>query len=47
MHEIKKVKESLGIFFLPNEKLGWRTFLLHEPLFTWITRRVESIEIRE
>ena len=46
MHEIKKVKESLGIFFLPDRRPGWRIFLLHNPLFRWIKRKLESIEIR-
>ena len=47
MHEIKKVSESLGIFFLLDRRLGWRTFLLHKPLFRWIRIGVESIEIWE
>ena len=47
MHEIKKVNELLGIFFVPDRRPGWRTFLLHKPLFRWIRRRVESIEVWE
>ena len=43
MHEIKKVKESLGIFFLPNRRPWWRVFILCEPLFRRIRRRVETI----
>jgi len=47
MHAINKVKESLGIFFLLDGRPRWRTFPFHEPLFRWIRRRVESIEIKE
>ena len=44
MREIKNVKESLEIFFLQDGRPGWRTLLLHKPLFRWIRKRVESIE---
>ena len=47
MHKIRKVKKSLGIFFLPDERPGWRAFLLHEHLCRWIRRRVETIEVRK
>jgi len=47
MHEIRKVKKSLGIFFLPDGRPGWREFILYEHLFRWIRRRVETIEVRE
>ena len=47
MHEIRRVKESLGILFLPNGRPRWGSFLLHEPLFRWIRRKVETIEVQE
>ena len=47
MQEIRKDKEPLGIFFLSDGRPRWGSFLLHEPLFKWIRRRVETIEVRE
>ena len=47
MQKIRKVKESLGIFFLLDGRRGWGSFLLHEPFFRWIRRRVETIKVRE
>ena len=47
MQEIRKEKKSFRIFFLLDGRPGWRSFLLHEPLFRWIRRRVKTIEVRK
>ena len=47
MQEIRKEKKSLRIFFLPEWRPGWGSFLLHEPWFRWTRRRVETIEVWE
>ena len=45
MHKTKNVIESLGIFFLPNRRFRGRSFLLYKPLFRWIRKRVEIVEV--
>ena len=47
MQEIRQEKKSLRIFFLPDGRPGWRSFLWHELLFRWIRRRVETTKVRE
>ena len=45
MQKIRKEEKSLRIFFLPDVRLGWRSFLLHELLSRWIRKRVETTKV--